>query len=95
MRYFEVVKGMSMKNRFDLRLRMVKMAEERGIKETARLYNTTRNTVRKWLYRYRKEGLNGLKERSRAPKSIPHKIPQGEEDNSDEKEGFHPGVKIG
>jgi len=43
---------------------MVRMAEERGIKETARLYNTTRNTVRKWLYRYRKEGLEGLKERS-------------------------------
>jgi transposase-like protein len=32
---------------------MVKMAEERGIKETARVYNTTRNTVRKWLCQYR------------------------------------------
>ena len=34
------------------------------------------------------EGLNGLKEKSRAPKSIPHKIPQGEEDSSFEEKAF-------
>ncbi len=41
---------------------------------------TTRNTVRKWLRRYRDEGLEGLKDRSKTPKFIPHKIPKQQEE---------------
>jgi transposase-like protein len=74
MKYYDAMKGMSIKNKFDVRLKMVKMVEKRGISETARALETTRNTVRKWLVRYREEGLSRLKERSRAPKLIPHKL---------------------
>jgi len=72
--YYQVMKKMS--NRFDLRLRMVRMAEEEGISATARYYRTTRKTVYKWVRRYQQGGLGALQDRSRAPKRIPHKIPQ-------------------
>ena len=72
--YYHVMKKMS--NRFDLRLRMVQMVEEKGISATARYYRTTRKTVCKWVRRYEQGGLRALKDRSRAPKQIPHKIPQ-------------------
>jgi transposase-like protein len=72
MKYYEAMRALP-RNKFDVRLKMVKIAENRGISEAARIFETTRNTVRKWLVRYREEGLNGLKERSRAPKSIPQK----------------------
>jgi transposase len=55
---------------------MVRLAQEQGISEAARVYATTRKTVRTWKYRYEQEGLSGLNDRSRAPKRIPHKIPE-------------------
>jgi len=73
MMYYQVVKKMS--NTFDLRVRMVRMAEEAGISATARYYRTTRKTVQKWVRRYREGGLGALQDRSRAPKRIPHKMP--------------------
>jgi transposase len=60
--------------RFDLRLSMAKDAKRFGIRSTARKWGCSRNTVRRWLRRYEEEGLQGLKERSHAPKSCPHKI---------------------
>jgi transposase-like protein len=72
MMYYQVVKKMS--NTFDLRVRMVRMAEEEGISATARYYRTTRKTVQKWVRRYREGGLGALQNRSRAPKRIPHKM---------------------
>jgi len=58
---------------------MVKLAKNKGISEAARVYETTRNTIRKWLKRYEKEGLKGLKDKPRIPKFIPHKISIDEE----------------
>jgi hypothetical protein len=40
-----------------------------------RLFSCSRNTVRKWLRHYQQEGKPDLKERSRAPRRIPHKTP--------------------
>ena len=37
-------------------------------------YNLSRPTIDKWLTRYEKEGIDGLKERSRAPHHCPHKV---------------------
>lgn len=37
------------------------------------LFNISRKTGYKWLSRYMEEGLEGLQNRSKAPKSIPHK----------------------
>lgn len=74
MTYYEVMRKMS--NAFDLRLRMVRMAQEEGISATARCYRTTRKTVQKWVRRYREGGLGALQDRPRAPKRIPHKMPK-------------------
>ncbi len=59
--------------RYNIRLKMVKDAKKLGIKPAARLWQCSKNTVRKWLRRYDEDGLQGLKERSRAPKTCPHK----------------------
>jgi len=73
--YFDVVRQMP--NAFDYRLRLVTHARQHGIKAAARAFRTTVRTVRKWLRRYARQGLKGLQELSRAPRSCPHKI-QGE-----------------
>jgi len=41
----------------------------------ARSYSVSRKTAHKWIRRYRTEGLNGLDELSRAPKSHPQTTP--------------------
>lgn len=74
MGYYDIVRGIQ--NIFNLRLGMVLLAKEKGISFAARQYKTTRNTVRKWVNRYKEKGLKGLEDRSRAPKHIPHKTPK-------------------
>lgn len=65
--------------RFDLHLRLVQDARKLGIKETARRWDCSRNTVRRWLRRYESEGRQGLQERSHAPQCCPHKTPAHKE----------------
>lgn len=89
MRYYLLMKGMS--NKFDFRLRMVQLAQRRGISEAARVYGTTRVTVRKWVYRYESEGLDGLRDRSRAPHVIPHKMSERQEERVRELRRRHRG----
>lgn len=72
MRYYDLMKDMATK--FNLRLEMVLCARERGLSEAARRYQTTRKTVRKWHGRYETQGLDGLKDQKRTPRSIPHKM---------------------
>jgi len=56
-----------------IRQHMVECAIERSISEAARVFQTTRTTVRKWLRRYR--GGQGLRDRSRRPERSPNKTP--------------------
>ena len=72
--YEQIIKMPNKADKFDLRLRIVKSAAGIGVKPTARLFDTTPKTVRKWLNRYRQEGLAGLNELPRIPLSCPHKI---------------------
>ena len=72
LRYYDLMKDLATK--FNLRLEMVLYAREHGLSETARLYQTTRKTVRKWRYRYEAQGLDGLKDQKRTPRTIPHKM---------------------
>jgi transposase len=58
---------------FDIRLAMAKKARTQGIRKAAREFGVSRNTIRLWLRRYEKGGPSALKEKSRAPKSCPHK----------------------
>lgn len=44
-----------------IRIEMVKMALDRGVKPSARYYKTYPSTVRKWLKIYKEQGEEGLK----------------------------------
>lgn len=57
------------KDRSRLRKDIVIHARDHGIKPTARKFNTTTKTVRKWVSRYNQEKLPGLRDRSRRPKN--------------------------
>jgi transposase len=69
--YFTLVREMS--SAYNHRLRLVAHARLHGIKPTARLFQTTVPTVRKWLRRYQQQGPRGLIELSRAPHHQPGK----------------------
>jgi len=43
--------------------------------EVAERYGVVRQTVHRWVARYRAEGLDGLADRSRAPRQHPWRIP--------------------
>jgi transposase len=60
-------------HKFDLRLRMAKHAKTHSIRDAARVFACSRNTVRLWLRRFEAGGRSALRERSRAPKSCPHR----------------------
>ena len=70
-----IVKMPNKADKFDLRLKLVRHAQEHGVKPAARAFDTTPKTVRKWLRRYRQERLAGLNELPRIPLSCPHKTP--------------------
>jgi len=74
MRYFNLRNQMK-ENGFSLRVHMVQLARLKGISAAAREMKTSRLTVRKWLRRFDQFGLQGLKDRSRAPHRRPRKIP--------------------
>ena len=76
MGYYDIMRGIS--NIFNLRRGMVELAKEKGISCAARQYKTTHNTVRKWVNRYKENGLKGLLNLSRAAKHIPHKTREEE-----------------
>jgi transposase len=59
---------------------MVEYAIKFGVAPAAREFKTTRKTVYKWLRRYKQYGLEGLNDRKRIPKHIPHKMPPEEEE---------------
>lgn len=77
--YRSVMRGKVEGSRFEWRLEMVRWAQEKGIREAARTFRASRNTVRLWLRRYEAGGAGSLVERSRAPKRIPHKTSRAQE----------------
>ncbi|MBC7220520.1 helix-turn-helix domain-containing protein [Candidatus Bipolaricaulota bacterium] len=48
--------------------------ETGSVAETARRWHTSRNVVRKWVERYRDDGVRGLDDRSRRPHHCPTQI---------------------
>ena len=89
MGYYWIMLRMS--NKFDYRLKMVEHAQMNDVSKAARSFNTTRVTVRKWLRRYEQNGLKGLEDFSRAPKTIPHKMNDENEANAASLRESHPG----
>lgn len=61
--------------KYDVRLSMVRYADEHGVKPAARVFGCQPKTVRKWLRRWREDNRSrrSLTDRSRAPKTCPHK----------------------
>ena len=57
---------------------MVKYAMKFGIAETARQFNSTGVSVRKWVNRF-DGSLDSLEDESKAPKRIPHKLTEEQE----------------
>jgi len=72
-RYYTMVKNKDKNFVFGIRLQVVRDALEKGIKPTARFYKMSKNTVKKWVKRYKEHGTKGIKEKSRASHHIPHK----------------------
>lgn len=72
-RYFTMIR--SKNHVFDLRLHLVRYCYEQGIRAAARHFGCSRNTVRLWKRRYEAEGIGGFHNKSRAPRSCPHKTP--------------------
>lgn len=61
--------------KYDVRLKMVHYAAEHGVKPAARAFGCEPKIVRKWLRRWREDNHSrrSLMDRSRAPKTCPHK----------------------
>ena len=59
----------------DQRIRLVAdwKESEYCITDLARKYGVSRKTTHKWILRYQEEGIDGLKEKSRAPKEQPNR----------------------
>jgi len=51
-----------------------------SVKMTAKLWKTSRNVVRKWITRYKVEGKDGLRDRTRRPVVSPNKTPKDVEE---------------
>ncbi len=64
-----------LRNPYNFRIKMVQHAADYGISQAARVFATTRKTVRKWLRRYSTQGTPGLHDQSKAPHRIPHRSP--------------------
>jgi len=78
MKYYWIIRRMS--NKFDYRLKIVECAKKTSISNAAKVFETTRPTVRKWVYRYEEQGVSGLKDKSKTPHNIPHKMSKENED---------------
>lgn len=57
----------------DTREEIVKMSMEIGVNKTAKMYNTSRNTIKRWKKRYLEFGRDGLYDKSKRPKNMPRK----------------------
>ena len=64
----------------DVRLRIALASEELNVAAFCRQHGISRQTFYEWRRRYRAEGLPGLEQRSRAPRTSPQRIGAGTED---------------
>ena len=62
-------------NQMDLKIQLINDWNNghSSITDLSQKYGVSRPTVYKWLKRYDQFGIEGLKEKSRAPKNLPHR----------------------
>ncbi|MCX7795425.1 MAG: helix-turn-helix domain-containing protein [bacterium] len=71
--YYERIKDS--KDPTKVRLKVLQyLFECKNISEVSKIFKVSRKTLRKWEARYYKSGIEGLKDRSKAPKSCPKKV---------------------
>jgi transposase len=64
-------------NKVEARKELIKTYQETGsISVTARMWNTSRQVVRKWVRRYQAQKEEGLKDKSRRPHHSPRQTPE-------------------
>ena len=72
----DIVRRGKSENRMAMRARIVLLAwEKKAVSQIARLVGVSRETVRKWINRYREDGVDGLRDKARAgrpPKFTPN-----------------------
>jgi transposase len=78
------------KEQIQLRLKIVRHAQQHGIKPAARHFGTSKNTVKKWMTAFQESGTSGLANKSRAPHTCPHKTSQEVEERIIEKRKIMP-----
>jgi transposase len=71
--YNYIMKKLKKEEKFNYRYDLVKFAFKTSKKEASREYKADIKVVRKWVERYKKYGIAGLKDLSTAPKTIPNK----------------------
>jgi transposase len=59
---------------FDMRKTLVRVAKAKSLRTAADTYEISRNTVRKWSRRFKRDGFEGLRSRSTRPKHSPNKV---------------------
>ena len=64
-----------MKREIARKLMVETYLKNKNISETARLWKTSRNVVRKWVRRYKEKGEEGLKDLSHIPRHFPNITP--------------------
>lgn len=75
--YYQVVKVM--KSKFNFRYHLVQYAKTHSVSSAAREFRVSRKIVRKWIRRFEKGGLRALEDQTRAPRHIPHKLKELDE----------------
>jgi len=70
--YYEIYKNS--KDSFFIRLKIIESVKNIGIKPTARKYNTTKTTVKKWINRFNVGGKKAIKDRSKRPNNSPNQM---------------------
>jgi transposase InsO family protein len=65
-------------NQMDIKIELIKDWNDRhfSVTDLSQKYMVSRPTVYKWLTRYKRFGIEGLKEQSQAPKRCPHRTSQ-------------------
>jgi transposase-like protein len=76
-RYYELYRMKT--DRHWLHQKLVAHARQHGVKDAARMFGCSRNTVRKWLRRYQPGKPSSLAEYSRRPHHCPHQTPSSVE----------------
>ncbi|MEO0109855.1 MAG: helix-turn-helix domain-containing protein, partial [candidate division WOR-3 bacterium] len=75
--YKKLYNKMNKEARFNLRVKMIEEYNKgKNISQISREYGVSRNTLRKWIKRYKEKGEEELKELSRKPHNSPNRTPK-------------------